>query len=334
LQQDANYCLTWNSGLARRENAFHDGVVKAMVQRCLRIFLCLAICAGNPLTGNAFASSIGAAKSVRVYLNPHTGRFWTMDTYAGNNQDPLSLHKYLYCHDNPVNGIDPSGQDLISLSISMSIGTSLDSMYNGGVTVAGTAMQSTMMGIQQGKNSQQIMTGYLIDTAIGVGVGIAIAKVAGLLSESIYGAEMEVSESISQASREAVREAEVAVAEATAIQQGSKWYGYIDQFFPGSLREGAVIYSTTHPSKISGGLWATDARSLVRAGGSASTYGAGSQSRAAKTVYVYRIKGKTPAAFGGTEANHQYGDGGYSQYYIPKQGVGNVEYSGVTFDLL
>ena len=33
----------------------------------------------------------------------------TMDTYQGNTQDPLSLHKYLYVSDNPVNGVDPSG---------------------------------------------------------------------------------------------------------------------------------------------------------------------------------------------------------------------------------
>jgi RHS repeat-associated protein len=82
-----------------------------MVQRCLRILLCLAICAGNPLTGSAFTSTIGAAQGVRIYLNPNTGRFWTMDSFEGNNQDPLSLHKYLYCNANPINGIDPSGHD-------------------------------------------------------------------------------------------------------------------------------------------------------------------------------------------------------------------------------
>jgi hypothetical protein len=33
----------------------------------------------------------------------------TMDTSEGDNTDPLSLHKYLYCQGNPINGIDPSG---------------------------------------------------------------------------------------------------------------------------------------------------------------------------------------------------------------------------------
>jgi len=49
--------------------------------------------------------------NIRVYLNPNTGRFWTMDTDEGNNEDPLSLHKYCYGADNPVNQLDPSGND-------------------------------------------------------------------------------------------------------------------------------------------------------------------------------------------------------------------------------
>ncbi len=57
------------------------------------------------------ASETGLSRTARVYLNPNTGRFWTADSYAGNNEDPLSLHKYLYCEANPINHIDPSGHD-------------------------------------------------------------------------------------------------------------------------------------------------------------------------------------------------------------------------------
>lgn len=32
-----------------------------------------------------------------------------MDSYEGNSREPLSLHKYLYAHSNPINGWDPSG---------------------------------------------------------------------------------------------------------------------------------------------------------------------------------------------------------------------------------
>jgi RHS repeat-associated protein len=43
------------------------------------------------------------------YYQPSTGTFTTLDPYIGNPQSPLSLHKYLYAHANPVNGKDPSG---------------------------------------------------------------------------------------------------------------------------------------------------------------------------------------------------------------------------------
>jgi hypothetical protein len=42
------------------------------------------------------------------------GRFNQVDTFAGSPQDPQSLHKYLYAHDNPINRIDPSGKFTIT----------------------------------------------------------------------------------------------------------------------------------------------------------------------------------------------------------------------------
>jgi RHS repeat-associated protein len=46
------------------------------------------------------------------YYDAATGRFNRLDPFAGNVNDPLSLHKYLYTHADPVNGIDPSGESL------------------------------------------------------------------------------------------------------------------------------------------------------------------------------------------------------------------------------
>jgi hypothetical protein len=62
----------------------------------LLLFFCLILC----------------PNSRADYLNPHTGRFWTRDSYEGNQSDPLSLHKYLYCQDEPVNNIDLSGESV------------------------------------------------------------------------------------------------------------------------------------------------------------------------------------------------------------------------------
>ncbi len=57
------------------------------------------------------------------YSNPKTGRFWNMDSYEGNSEDPRSLHKYLYTQNNPVNMVDPSGHDGDLLSLSATMGT-------------------------------------------------------------------------------------------------------------------------------------------------------------------------------------------------------------------
>jgi len=74
------------------------------------------------------------------YYNPLNGRFNRMDPYAGSPQDPQSLHKYLYCHANPVNGIDPSGMMEFSLTgtlKSISIGAVISSAI--GATIGGLA---------------------------------------------------------------------------------------------------------------------------------------------------------------------------------------------------
>jgi RHS repeat-associated protein len=44
------------------------------------------------------------------YYDQSNGRFNRLDPFNGNMGDPQSLHKYAYCHNDPVNGIDPSGR--------------------------------------------------------------------------------------------------------------------------------------------------------------------------------------------------------------------------------
>lgn len=50
------------------------------------------------------------------------GRFTTMDTFEGENEDPLSLHKYLYARDDPANEVDPSGNAAFSPAEAAAIG--------------------------------------------------------------------------------------------------------------------------------------------------------------------------------------------------------------------
>ncbi|HVV01963.1 MAG TPA: RHS repeat-associated core domain-containing protein, partial [Verrucomicrobiae bacterium] len=39
-----------------------------------------------------------------------SGRFFTMDAYQGDIENPAGLHKYMYVWDNPVNMVDPTGK--------------------------------------------------------------------------------------------------------------------------------------------------------------------------------------------------------------------------------
>ncbi|PLR80074.1 RHS repeat-associated core domain-containing protein, partial [Bacillus sp. V33-4] len=43
------------------------------------------------------------------WYSPNEGRFTTMDTFAGWSNQPLTLNRYSYVHNNPVNFTDPSG---------------------------------------------------------------------------------------------------------------------------------------------------------------------------------------------------------------------------------
>ena len=43
------------------------------------------------------------------YYNPSIGRFTQMDSYMGQSNNPITLHKYLYANANPVMYTDPSG---------------------------------------------------------------------------------------------------------------------------------------------------------------------------------------------------------------------------------
>ncbi len=60
--------------------------------------------------GEQFDPNLGFYYLRARFYDPKTGRFPTMDAFPGNAFDPTSLHKYLYAHANPINGLDPSGR--------------------------------------------------------------------------------------------------------------------------------------------------------------------------------------------------------------------------------
>jgi len=53
------------------------------------------------------------------YYDPASGRFNRLDPLAGNLNDPQSLHKYLFVHGDPIQGIDPTGQMTVKVLAGM-----------------------------------------------------------------------------------------------------------------------------------------------------------------------------------------------------------------------
>jgi RHS repeat-associated protein len=94
-----------------------------------------------------FDADVGQYYLRARYMNPDTGRFWTMDTYAGNNTDPLSLHKYQYTDNNPANGSDTSGhQDTMTELASEQTSGSLDAVPNTAtVNAEGASLQQKIL---------------------------------------------------------------------------------------------------------------------------------------------------------------------------------------------
>jgi RHS repeat-associated protein len=60
-------------------------------------------------SGEQFDSKIGQQYLRARYYDPATGRFNRLDPFFGNLNDPQSLHKYAYAHNDSVNGVDPTG---------------------------------------------------------------------------------------------------------------------------------------------------------------------------------------------------------------------------------
>ncbi|OPX85112.1 RHS repeat-associated core domain-containing protein [Pelotomaculum sp. PtaB.Bin117] len=51
------------------------------------------------------------------YYDPITGRFLSQDTFNGNLNDPLSQNRYVYCGNNPVLYVDPSGRVVVCVGL-------------------------------------------------------------------------------------------------------------------------------------------------------------------------------------------------------------------------
>jgi len=62
-------------------------------------------------TGQFFDSEIGQYYMRARQYDPQLMRFTGRDSIKGNYKEPMTLHRYLYCRNEPINHIDPSGNE-------------------------------------------------------------------------------------------------------------------------------------------------------------------------------------------------------------------------------
>src|SRR5690606_22519819 len=60
-------------------------------------------------TGEQFDAGLNQYYLRARYYDQNVGRFSAMDSFLGWEEDPTTLHKYIYANVDPVNGTDPSG---------------------------------------------------------------------------------------------------------------------------------------------------------------------------------------------------------------------------------
>jgi RHS repeat-associated protein len=126
------------------------------------------------------------------WYDPLNGRFNQLDPYAGNNEDPQSLHKYLYCHANPVNRIDPLGTFSMAGTLTViSTIMSVMSKVMTGLTVAVYGYRSGGVIYKLTSGEQQLVDEAFLeaedlvkDIAIDVVVIVATFGVAKLLQKA------------------------------------------------------------------------------------------------------------------------------------------------------
>ena len=138
--------------------------------------------------GEQFDPDLGLYYNRARYLDVRLGRFISMDVYEGNSQDPLSLHKYLYVSDNPVNLVDPSGNEGVADSLTaLAINTTLTTLA---ISVPLRALQlawKVAHGANLGAAAQEAALDVVTDVALSLATagllrfasGFTVVRVAG-----------------------------------------------------------------------------------------------------------------------------------------------------------
>jgi len=105
------------------------------------------------------------------YYSPKTGRFTQRDKFRGFYNDPLSLNRFTYAHNNPVKYIDPSGY--LSVEVTLPDGKTVTANVTNGVTTMPDGSRPPPGAIVQYPDGRA----FQIDAATGKGVAVNTVQV-------------------------------------------------------------------------------------------------------------------------------------------------------------
>jgi RHS repeat-associated protein len=132
--------------------------------------------------GEHFENQVGSYYLRARYMNPDSGRFWTMDDFEGMSADPMSLHKYLYANANPTNIADPSGHmglamQMPTMGMMMSLASiSMVQFMNVVLMVAAVAVISTTVAILVDRIIDMIVVSMTMAGAIATAKAILVTE--------------------------------------------------------------------------------------------------------------------------------------------------------------
>ena len=117
----------------------------------------------NPFLFNAqqFDQASGDYYLRARYYDQSNGRFISQDPFGGNGEDPITLHRYLYAGNEPVDFIDPGGRE-ISLGAQIAVGAIVGGLAAGLADYAVTGKvraRSVIAGVAIGALAPVILAG-------------------------------------------------------------------------------------------------------------------------------------------------------------------------------